>query len=253
MKNIQFSFHAGPSSSLLLLLLTFALFSSYTLVVAEEKICSFSSFTKGCYEVVDVFVEEDTVQITLCLPIHFRKKIEKRKEKFKSSALSLDGVYAEILYSDSAPDNSEYYTITARVCKIDYSNSTLTQISSGDRVSIGMLSKNPHKWLLNGTPVGTVKLVEKAIAKDHLQTKELLFECSEEIFAKIKNLEYIGLNASGLTIVESYNTAGRYFFSIHAGKTTIEKTKFDDEVLPLGTKFTLTLPASAAMAHSSSF
>lgn len=207
----------------------------------NNDIRSFSSYTKGLHTISDISLSEKFAELKLCFPMCYKSKLEKRIEKFKSSALSIDGVYAKITFIKSTTLETEYFEIVAKVAKDIFATTTLANLKCGAQVNIGMLSINPKKWLLDSSPVGKVKLVNSEIPEGHTHTKELTFECSKVIFEHIQKLQYIGLNASGLTIRETHNLDERYYFSIHIGRQTRETTVFGKDLLP-GTEFTLTLP-----------
>jgi riboflavin synthase alpha subunit len=208
----------------------------------NNDVRSFSSYTKGLHIVSEISLTEEVVKLQLRFPLNFQPKLEKRNKKYGCSALSVNGVYARISYVKPATDQAEYFEVVAKVAKEFFLNSTLATLEKGDKVNIGMISKNPKKWLLASSPVGKVRLSHMEIAKGHTYTKELNFECSKEIFERIQKLQYIGLNASGLMIREPKNLDGHYFFSVHIGKETCEKTELGKEDLKPGTEFTLTVP-----------
>ncbi|HEV8051999.1 MAG TPA: hypothetical protein VGP47_05855 [Parachlamydiaceae bacterium] len=208
----------------------------------NADIRSFSSYTKGLHEVSGISVDQQFAEIKLRLPMDFQAKLEKRNEKFQCSVLSVDGVYAQISFVKPEFEEPEYFEIVAKIGKDFFMNSSLPNLQQGNKVSIGMVSNNPDKWLLDSLPIGKVKLNQVEIAKDHTYTKELSFECSKDIFERIHKLQYIGLNASGLFIREPRSLDGRYYFSIHAGRNTRDTTVFGRDDLTLGTEFTLTLP-----------
>lgn len=212
----------------------------------NSEIRSFSSYTKGLHAVSALSFEEEFIKLTLLLPASFKAKLEKRYEKYKCSALSVDGVYAKICFAKSIQaEGLEYFEVVAQLAKEAFFNTTLTKINSVHKVNIGMLSTNPQKWLLDSSPLEKVKLIKSQIAKDHCYTKELTFECSKLLFDRLEKLSYIGLNGSGLTIKDSYHLNGRYYFLIHIGKQTRETTLLGNDSM-VGKEFTLTLPFVAS-------
>lgn len=205
------------------------------------EIRSFSSFTKGLHTISEISLSEKYAEFKLRFPINFKSKLEKRIKKFKCSALSIDGVYAKITFIKPTTVETEYFEIVATIAKNIFVTTALANLKSGAQVNIGMMSTNPKKWLLDSSPLGKVKLVNTEIAKGHTHTQELTFECSKVIFECIQKLQYIGLNASGLTIREAHKLDDHYYFTIHIGRQTRETTVLGSDLLP-GTEFTLTLP-----------
>ncbi len=206
-----------------------------------EHVRSFSSFTKGLYSVQNIEITHDAHILTLLLPAEFHAKLLKRFAKFPCSIISIDGVAAEVkVIKDS--NTPEHFEVIAKVAKDILSKTALDRVESESKVSLGMMSKNPEKWLIDGSPIGKVYFVSDKIADGHEHTKELTFECSEAIFQQIKELQYIGVNGSGLFVREPQSVDGRFYFSIHAGRDTREKTVFGKEDLTKEMAFTITLP-----------
>ena len=204
------------------------------------RLTSFSSYSKGLHEVTQIDFKEHWVEFTLKLPQDFQSKIEKRYHKLGCSALSIDGVYAEIIQSTfKKPD---YLEVIVKIEKNVLSNSSLVQLISGNQVNIGMLSNNPKRFLLDSSLVTTVKLHHVGIAEGHQYKKEFIFECSEETFNRMQGLQYVGINASGLLLREPRCIDSRYYFSIEAGRRTRETTIFGQELFAPHTRFTLTFP-----------
>lgn len=216
--------------------------NKYKLNLVQETpaaIKSFSSYTKGLHEVLNVSSTEQSSEITLRFPLTFQVKLDKRTVKFNCAAISVDGVFAEI---SSSTKRKQYFEVIAKVAREVFLKSTLCKLKPGNKVNIGMLSTNPKKWLLDGSPLGIVKLISSGIAEGHQHTKEFTFECSRELFERIQKFEYIGLNASGLLVKNPCQSLDRYYFSIHAGKATRDATMLGYKDLAIGTEFTLTLP-----------
>lgn len=207
-----------------------------------SSVKSFSSYTKGLYSVSEISPQEEFVELKLRFPLCFQSRLEKRIEKYKCSILSIDGVYAQISFFEPMTVEPEYFEVIAKIAKRIFSDTALSNLQSGDKVNIGMISTNTKKWLLDGFSAGKVRLIDMKIAEGHKHTKALTFECSTEQFERIKGVEYIGLNASGLMVREPYTLDGRYYFSIHVGRKTRETTVFGKEDLAPGTEFTLTFP-----------
>ena len=207
------------------------------------QVTSFSSYSKGLHEVTDLNVKEQGVEVTLKLPNDFQAKLEKRGHKWGCSAVSLDGVFAEII--QSTPKKPNHLEIKVRLEKNAFLHSSLVNLVAGDRVNIGMLSHNPKRFLLDSSLVTTVKLHHVGIAKGHQYTKEFIFECSKETFNRMQGLQYVGINASGFLLRDPRCIDGRYYFSIHAGRRTRETTLFGQEHFAPNTEFTLTFPFQA--------
>lgn len=207
----------------------------------NSDIRSFSSYTKGLHTVHEIQIDEEFAQIKLQFSSKFISKIEKRIQKFKS-ALSIDGVYSEISFNEAVLPETKNIEVIAKIAKDIFTSSTLINLKAGSKVNIGMLSNNPEKWLLDSLPIGKVKLIKVQIANNHTYTKELEFECSKDLYERIQNLAYIGLNGSGLFLRDPQNLDGHYFFSIHAGRDTRETTLLGNDNLPLGSEFSLSLP-----------
>ncbi|MBS0635655.1 MAG: hypothetical protein JSR37_09350 [Verrucomicrobia bacterium] len=208
---------------------------------APAPVKSFSSITKGLHKLTQITVNDSWGELHLCLPAAMREKLQKRIQKFSTAALSIDGVYAKFSFV-STPENKNYFEVVAEVAKDIFLQSTLPNLQPGSLVNIGLPSVNPAKWLLDASFAGKVTFISRKIAEGHKHTQELTFECSKDLFERIEKLQYIGLNASGLFLKEPRTLDGRYYFSIHAGKGTREKTMLGQEELKTGTEFTLTLP-----------
>ena len=205
-----------------------------------ERLTSFSSYSKGLFEVTHIDVQENWVELTLKLPQDFQSKLEKRCQKWGCSAISIDGVYAEVI--QSTPKNPDHFEVIMKVEKNAFLNSSLIQLEPGNPVNIGMLSNNPKRFLLGSDQVTTVKLHHVGIAKGHRYTREFIFECSEETFNRLQGLQYVGINASALLVREPKCIDGHYYFSIHAGRRTRETTLFGQEHFAPNTVFNLTFP-----------
>lgn len=206
----------------------------------NADIRSFSSYTQGLHTISGITFSDKYAKLKLRLPVNFEPKLEKRFKKYKCSALSIDGVYAKVSFIKPNVD-PDYFEIVAKVAKDVFEETTLADLQCGAQVNVGMLSTNPEKRLLDSSPKEKVKLVKTEIAKVHLDSRVLTFECSKVIFAKIQGLQYIGLNASGLTLRDTYILGACYFFTVHIGRQTREITVFGTDPSP-GTQFTLTLP-----------
>ncbi len=223
------------------LLFILAVIFAFTPANSEATpLTSFSSYSKGLHEVTHIEFKDQWVELTLKLPQDFQSKLEKRCHKLGCSALSIDGVYAEII--QSTPKKPYHLELVVKVKKNAFSNSSLVQLLPGNPVNIGMLSNNPKRFLLDSTFLSTVKLHHVGVAKGHRHTRELIFECSEDTFKRIQGLQYVGLNASGLLLRDPRCIDGRYYFSIHAGRRTRETTIFGQEHFAPNIEFTLTFP-----------
>lgn len=205
----------------------------------NSDIRSFSSYTKGLHIVHEILIDEEFAQLKLQFSAEFLSKIEKRIQKFKS-ALSIDGVYSVISFNKTLLPETKNVEVIAMIAKDIFTSSALINLNAGNKVNIGMLSNNPEKWLLDSLPIGKVKLIKVQIADNHTYTKELEFECSKDLYARIQNLQYIGLNGSGLFLRNPQNLDGHYFFTIHAGRDTRETTLLGNDDLLLGAEFSLT-------------
>lgn len=199
---------------------------------------SFSSYTKGLYPITAVFENDQSINLYIQLPLSFKAKLEKRFEKHRCSIVSIDGVCAEVTILESQKE----LLIFAEMDKQQFFLSSLPYLTPGSSVSIGMLSDNPEKWLLDSSPVGTVLLRHIETAPGHTYTKECLFECSKEIFNQIQSLQYVGLNGSGVFVRNPHKENGHFYFAIHAGRQTQERTLFGQDTLSSGILFTLILP-----------
>ena len=201
----------------------------------NSEIRSFSSYTKGLYSVSDISRLDEFVEVKLRFSSTFQSKLERRIEKFGCSAISIDGVYAQI-------SRFKLDTVIAKIANELFLKSSLVNLKNGNQVSIGLLSNNPEKYLLASTPASIVTLVSVKVATGHTFTKELKFECSKDMIKHIQNLQYVGLNASGVFLRDIHQLEDHCYFSIHAGKQTRENTVFGQDNLELGREFTLTLP-----------
>jgi hypothetical protein len=201
---------------------------------------SFSSYTKGLYPYT-LNKQADSVEITLLFPEDFRPKLEKRLTKFPS-LLSVDGVCAEMISFAVKKENQESFQVMTKIAKEAFSHSSLAHLQDKGLVSIGMLSHNPNKYLLTGKPGGTVSFVSGEVANGFNFREELRFECSQEQFERLSNCSYIGLNGTGLFIQGKEEVQNRFYFWVHAGKETREKSIFNKDVISTSEKCTLTLP-----------
>ncbi len=200
---------------------------------------SFSGYTKGLHAVKEITETDDSALFKLLIPQGLHEKLLKRFGKFSSKLVSIDGVRAEVIIDNKATSPATF-EVVAKVAKDLFGASSLAK--KPGEVSLGMMSENPEKYLVEGSPTGVVHLVSSKIAPGHEHTKELTFECSKAIFDQIKELQYIGLNGSALFVRDPTKSEDeRYFFSIHVGKNTQEKTVFGQK-LPEKTACTLTLP-----------
>lgn len=213
----------------------------------DHQIKPFSSYTKGLYPVLEVVhgklspTEDEVIGIHFQISDEFKQKFDKRQKKFPNSpVISINGVPAHLELTGRRVFGQ--IEVTAVINKDLFVKSSLKNIKSGDKVSIGMASINPKKWLLEGNPQGIVTLKDAKIASGHQYTEEFIFECSQDQFVQIKNLQYIGLNGSGFFVKDRKVEQDHYTFTIHSGRQTREKSIFDRTVIPLGMECTLTMP-----------
>ncbi len=196
---------------------------------------SFSSYTEGLYTVTHIFEDSDTVDITVRLPQKFQQKIQKK-------VISLNGVKAQIKEIKLEKNEIDQIQVIARISKKIFLNSSLIHLHTGSKISLGMVSSDPDKWLLNGEPIGRVILRDAKIAKEHGYLEEFIFECSQDQYQQIRHLKYIGLDGSGFIIQRIEEQDKRYYLSVHAGRLTREKTIFNRNTIAIGTECTLSLP-----------
>ena len=209
------------------------------------ELCSYSSFTKGLTLISCVEEKDSIVEISLTFHKDFYGKFQKRIEKFPDAmTLSMNGVASKItkIETPNDKDKNDSFQVVTELANSVFLNSSLKNLHFEDKASIGMLSMNPEKYLLNGTPVGTVTLAKSEIAPGHQFTEMFTFQCSESLFRKIQNLQYIGLNGSGFVIQKTESKDGCFFFSVHTGKETREKTIFNCTHIQVGAECTLSLP-----------
>lgn len=204
---------------------------------------SFSSYTKGLYQVSKVSESEDSFILHCIVSSKLQDKILKRKDRFpNSSILSLNGVRVHLVDVIRSKSKDERDQIVVQIAKDLFLNSDLKNSQAGSLVSMGMVSINPKKWLLKAIPIGTVTLRSAGVAEGHQHTEAFTFECSQDQYHQIKDLQYIGLNGSGLFVRQPEERDNRYYFTIHAGEGTREKSIFNVTRIPLNTECTLALP-----------
>jgi hypothetical protein len=209
----------------------------------------FSSYTKGLCQVSEVIqdrhaLRDNLVNLKLILPNEFQQKLQKRIAKFpNSSILSLNGVLvSKLSISEAKDDQNMKVWIIASIAMDLFLKSDLENIEPPQNVSLGMASINPSKSLLDGTPIGKVKLKSVTVARDHTFTQELLFECSKDQYDQIKDLKYMGLNGCGFFIQQKEEVDQCYTFTVYACQRTRKKTIFNQTDISPGTECTLTLP-----------
>lgn len=213
--------------------------------IKKEEVITFSSYTVGLYNIIQILVNSDNVDITILLPQQFQKTIQDKIDLFSTSmVMSIDGVNAKIkeIKLEKNKVEIDQILVTANIAKQIFLNSSLIYIQPGNKVSIGLISKDPNEWLLNGEPMGTVILRNAQLAQGHKYVEEFTFECSQNQYLQILNLKYIGLNGSGFMIQRIEEQEKRYYFFIHAGRLTKEKTIFNCNTIVIGSECTLTLP-----------
>lgn len=199
---------------------------------------SFSSYTKGLYEGVDIQQKELEVNLIIGISKEIFIKISKKMQNLNSTAICLNGVAAEVGWI-VLPKGGHSYQLVARVKKEDFqSSSSLVNVLQKAYISLGLLSRNSAKFLLDGQSMGTVKLVKTALAKGHTYLEELTFECSKNQYNKIKQSKYLGLDGSGFCVQAIKEVANSYYFSVHAGKATRKMTIFN-QALSIDSKATL--------------
>jgi hypothetical protein len=202
-----------------------------------HDVSSYSGYTKGIYEVVDVAVEQDSASLTFIVPVTICAKLDKRVKKFQSNSISLDGVAANAIIPNR---QCEPVYVIATIAKDIFKNSSLSNIRIKDHVSIGLLSVNPEKYLLDASRPSKVQFKSLQVLEGNII--EFLFECTEEQFRKIQGLQYIGLNGSAFFLKDPKEADGHFYFSVHSYGDTDKKTIFNDANRPVNTEFTLTLP-----------
>jgi hypothetical protein len=205
---------------------------------------SFSSFTKGLYPITGIAdSDKEDVEISFQITEDLHQKIQKRSSKFSNSSyLSINGVCVQVSRIQTEKERNQQCQITVKVAQKIFSQSSLVHLKAGDVASLSMLSTNPAKWLLAGTPIGTVTYRKGAIVEGHTYLEKLTFECTEEQFRQLREVEYMGLNGSGLMVRDREEQDKHYFFSIYAGQDTRANTLFNKSILTPGTQCTLTLP-----------
>lgn len=78
-----------------------------------SEVRSYSSYTKGLYEINQIVKEDDFISFVFEVPLTFCTKLEKRIKKFQVSTLAMDGVTANVLIS---PDRqSEQVQVIAAI------------------------------------------------------------------------------------------------------------------------------------------
>lgn len=205
-----------------------------------SEVRSYSSYTKGLYEISQIVRDDDFISFIIEVPLTFCTKLEKRIKKFQVSTLAMDGVTANVIIS---PDRqSEQIQIIAAIAKERFLKSSLVNLREHDFVSIGLLSVNPKKYLVDARNPSVVTLHKAQKVEGHSCTMEFTFACTKEQFSQIKDLQYVGINGSGFFIQSRIENEDRYYFSVHAWQETQDKTVFNDKYPPMNTEFTLTLP-----------
>jgi hypothetical protein len=195
----------------------------------------FSSYTKGLYEVLSITHENGYHQIELDFPKEFSEKLNKRSGKFNSgNYLNIDGVKGLVVDTKS----EDRFYVSIRIPSGIYESSTLHALKPGEKVSIGMLSLNPNKYLIQEGPVDKVKLIEVSVAPGHEYTIELTFSASLSQADLIRNSMWVGLNGSGFYIQEYKVEADQVVFKIHAGRNTRNLSVFGNTAV-VGQEFNL--------------
>ena len=100
---------------------------------------SFSSYTKGLFEVAAVNDNISMTQVTLKIPDYFQAKLEKRFKKFDCQSISLDGVFAKVTVLKSPSKEGQPAEIIAEIAKSAFLVSSLKHLQIGDKISLGML------------------------------------------------------------------------------------------------------------------
>ncbi len=205
---------------------------------------SFSGFTKIFIpvETISRSSHHDDIVFGLSFSAQWKHKIQRRQNKFSNSLiLSINGVQpAEIDLSNKPQNPADQSQLFVKIHQKELLNSNLKDIHPGHAVAIGMASSNRDKRLLSGKPQGTVVLNKIFVPEANLQKKEMIFECSQKQYEKIKNCQYVGLNGASFYIQKTEQSNGRYFFRLDVNKNKLEFVHLEHN--SIGTKYTLTLP-----------
>ena len=140
---------------------------------------SFSGYTKGLFEVINLSSKDDDFEITISIPAKY-KKIKTKQEKFPET-LSLNGIKSKPKFSTQEATADK---IVCLVKKSDFYASSLSY--KGSKVSLSYASKNKAKYLLTGTPKETTVTYLFGTNIPDTSNQELYFECTESQFSVIK-------------------------------------------------------------------
>lgn len=188
--------------------------------VSMDCASTYSSYTKGLFH-YSANLSDDVYEVILELPCEYEQKIAKRIAKFPNEpVLSLNGIPAQIEEKHKVKD------VLVVSCKM---SALFAQCLDKKNVSLGMRSNNNAKWLLAGAPLQIVTFKSMAVADGHRYRQELTFACSKDQYERIEKTNYLGLNGSGFMVQKRFKTGEEYYFAVHAGQSTRDKTIFNPQ------------------------
>lgn len=198
--------------------------------INSELFCYFVGITCGMATITGF-------QSDLTLKIHqFDLSLSEESQYQQSPYIQLNGILFQVTSAESG------HLKASTTFKLFNKMATSDFITNG-KVSIGVLAKfekpEYYPFLVEPTACKTAKVVGCGLQPGHNYTLKIDFVCDESI--PLREDKHLGLNGSTVLARELKRESGLQYFSIYAGRSTREKTKFNADI-EIGSLVNITLP-----------
>lgn len=196
--------------------------------IHSELFCYFVGIISDMATITHIESNAKTHQVHLSLP--------DRNQYQQSPYIQLNGILFQVTSTESGH-------LKASTTFELFNNMATSDFIINGKVNIGVLAQweDPefHRYLVEPTASKTARVLACGLLSGHHYKLKIDFVCDESI--PLQDNKHLGLNGSVLLAREVTRKSGLQYFSIYAGRSTREKTKFNADI-EIGSSVNITLP-----------